>query len=314
MRELDILKKQKQKLRQNSVCLKKGTYILQDNLRTYIHSSCKKKELNFPVGERGIKHAIMRFIGKTFFRVKILNGGSVFSADAVYFSTVPNFDYKDMKFFDFSSNQKKVLTCCANQKRYDLYIKNRFLTESCFPLPMLLFKDDQKLIYAEELIEGVDWRRTEEKAVYGALFAFYRLFYKVDGGGVYSPTQKENDEVPQVLRLSEPVKVNLHHGDLSADNFRFTKDNKLYFFDFDHANIFPLFYDVFFLMFNEAIQGNFEGMKLLKSGEFDCYFEDKEERDLYLKAFMHRFWLVRLNGIVSEEYKNQYLKFYQQLL
>lgn len=317
MRGLDFFENQKMLMQKNSAFLKKGCYVLHDNLRTYLHTSVKNQDLAFPQGDSGKKYAVRRFLGRAFFKVRISRNGESFSADAVYFATVPDPAYKDVKFFDFTSSDKKVLTLCANQKRYDLYMKNRALYKEKFPLPVLLMKDDDNLSYAEELVEGISWRgeKERERKTYRALFKFYCHRYAEDDGENRLPEADENRLLPTELQINDNIKMYLHHGDLSADNFKITSKGKLYFFDFDHAKMFPMYYDIFFLIFNEAIiNGNFIGYELLKTGAFDEFFSGQSEKEKHLKAFLHRFWIVRLEGIVSNDHKMKFLNLYNRLM
>lgn len=316
MKKIKYFVDQKRRLLQNADCLKKGVYVLHRNLRTYLHLGTRHTPVNFPGGGYGMKPLLRYVIGLVFFSVYIPRDGEKFRADAIYFNTAPGPDYKDAKFFDYSSEEKQVLTLTGNKKRYALYAQNRQRFEHRFPLPRLLFQDADAGIYAEEIVNGFDWRRNEEteRRAYTALFGFYRRYYAEQPTQAYLPTKEENDRLPAALQISRPFQTVLQHGDLSADNFRLTRDNELFFFDFDHAALFPLYYDVFFLMFNEAlINGNPLGLMLLKNGEFDGFFTDNAEKEQYLQAFLHRFWLVRL-GCASQKYQARYWNVYQQLM
>ncbi len=316
MGAFDYFDHQKNLMKKNSTYLKKGKYVLHDNLHTYMHTQASEGIVVFPKGRKGKKNFVRKILGKVLYSVRVPKNGEKFCADAVYFATVPNPEYKDMKLFDFSSQGKRVLTLCANRKRYDLYIKNRNRVEDKFPLPRLLSNDAEGLSYTEELVSGISWQGEgeTEKKVYGALFRFFNSYYEKTEIRAFLPADSDNQNLPEGLIITENFGTALHHGDLSADNFKFSKEGGLYFFDFDHANTFPLYYDIFFLIFNEAvINGNLFGYELLKNGEFDKYFKNNDEKNKYLKAFFHRFYLVRLNGIASEEHKKKYLNYYKNL-
>lgn len=316
MSKLSYFVNQKKQLLKNTDYLKKGFYVLHNNLHTYLHLGTKHEAVKFPNGGTGLKHFFRLIVGRLFFTVYVPENGKKFRADSVYFTTVPNPNYRDAKFFDYCTNEKKVLTHCANTKRYDLYIKNRSKAAVIFPLPKLLYHNENELVYMEEIINSIDWQKDEDMSacVYNSLFNFYINYYSQCDGKSFSKSVEDNANLPSLLQMPEEITMTLHHGDLSADNFKFTRNKELFFFDFDHANLFPLYYDIFFLIFNEAIiNGNWSGYDLLKSGAFDNYFRNIAEKNLYLKAFMRRFWLDRLSG-VSERHKNNYLNLYKQLI
>ncbi len=314
MGALDNFQYQKKQMKRSSAYLKKGTYVLHDNLRTYLHTGADLSVVNFPKGGKGKKNLLRRILGKALYRVTVPCDGKTFSADAVYFATVPNPQYKDIKFFDFSPENRRVLTLCANERRYDLYMKNRARVENRFPLPKLTYYDSEKLAYTEELVDGIAWQGSDrEPAIYDALLAHYQKSYEANETEDFTPSAADCERLPDALKMQERFPVTLHHGDLSADNFKVSADGKLYFFDFDHANLFPLYYDVFFLMCNEAvINGNYTGTELFLQGAFDKYLGPGKYQ--YLKAFFHRFWLVRLEGIASPEHKEKYLNLYHKLI
>lgn len=314
---LTYLKNQKKSMKKNKRYLKKGFYILYGNSHTYWRIPIKNYNIFLPKERYGIKNILRNIIGKLFFGIRINRNGNDFLADIIYFATVPNLEYKDMKFFDLSSENKMVLTQCANQKRYDLYMTNHNKVEGKFPLPKLIRKDDQKLSYIEELVDGILWQgdKKKEKIVYNTLFEFFLNYYAQNNSENYTSGDRDNINLPLELTIEKNFSVILQHGDLSADNFKISIDKRLCFFDFDHADLFPLFYDIFFLIFNEAvINENYIGYELLKAGEFDKYFKSVQEKNIYLKAYMNQFWKMRLDGIASNEIKEKYLNLYKKLI
>lgn len=314
MRIFGYFSAQKRQLLANSDCLKKGLYYLHGNFRTYLYLGTRHNVIDFPEGSAGIKHAIKLLIGRIFYSVWIPKDGEKFQADAVYFANTGFLDDRDTKLFSYKSEDKTVLTRSIDRQHYSMYMSNRAKASKNFPLPDLIYQDDALCMYAERIVGGISWREDEERArlVYLKLFGFYKNYYSF--AKLCNYLISENERCAQPSEIQEPDKcmTALHHGDLSSDNFKVQENHEIIFMDFEHADFFPLYYDVFFLIFNEAVvNGNFFGYNLLLNGEFDGYFKNCSEKKNYLTAFMHCFWHRRLGRVNSETYKKLYLDLYK---
>ena len=128
--------------------LKKGVYVPHDNLRTYILKGYKLDDW-LPNSKHSLKNMIKILIARIFYSVRIRDNGTEFSAQAVYFANTPDHSNRDAKFFDYES--KRLRTICPNKARFDTYIHNWQYFKNYFPLPDLLFADEEHFVFAEKM-------------------------------------------------------------------------------------------------------------------------------------------------------------------
>lgn len=275
MKFLSDLKSNKRKILENKQFLKKGTYVLLPNMRTYVRLFGEKNaKRNFPTHQRGVKHCIYRFISLFFlFRVKT-NGE--FSGDIVYFSTCPDDFNRDCKVF--SSDKKQVLFICANEVRYNLYMNNRKRVESAFEMPTLIDSDSEKFYIIEEYIDHTQ-KETDSVKITERLFEFYDNYYSREDNKVLSSEHPEY--LCDGITAEQCPHLYLHHADLSKDNLIFVPaQDRLLFIDFDHENYYPPFYDIMFFILNQHFScGDSAPLELLLSGEYDSYINSYAKKN-----------------------------------
>lgn len=279
MKFLHNLKFQKDFLKQNQACLKKGTYVLHGNLRTYVLNKHMKGNW-FPTEKQSLKHMIKVLIARIFYSVRVPKDGDKFSAQAVYFSTVPQIYNRDAKFFDYEA--KKVRTICQNKIRYDLYMRNRVYFEQYFPMVQLLLADDERFVFEERMIDNKGVADGEWETVFRRIFDIYSAYYKTNGiDKIKTDYHCTNISNSVTSGISFSTVLYRQHGDLSSDNFMYDADKRLFFIDYDHANYYPIFFDLFFLIVNLYItKRNDIGIRLLINGLFDAYFRDAAEGEI----------------------------------
>jgi len=230
-------------------CLKRGLYVLLPNLHTYVCiNKYFKVKKEFPRGNKGLKQVIRRIIG-LFFSFYVSTSGD-FNGEIVYFSTISTPSYRDFKIF--SPSQKKLLISFANQVRADLYANNRKRSEKYFPLPIIYMFDKENLFAIEEYISCNKEINISLEAI-DSLFSFYYGYYeKCIQEGMYINTLEDDSKLLEKINAEECPILYMHHADLSVDNFIYLAEAKrvFIFFDFDHEDYYPPFYDIFFFLFD----------------------------------------------------------------
>lgn len=269
MRYLSQMKFYKHFLEENKDYLKRGIYVPSSNLRTYTLPQYRQDNW-FPSGKYTLKNIVKILIARAFYSVIVRKDGSKFSAQAIYFSNMPQQYNRDAKFFDF--DKKRIRTVCPNQKRYDLYMRNRLYFEKYFPMVDLLFADDEHYIYEEKIIEKMRVPDSEWNTVFRYLLGIYSAYYETPGIDQMHVAYQYKHLSNHIDKKGGEQVITLYrqHGDLSSDNFIYDVNGKVYFIDYDHANYYPAYYDLFFLMIHLYIwEGNDIGIKFLINGAFD---------------------------------------------
>ena len=312
MKFLSDLQFQKNFLKQHKAYLKKGVYVPHDNLRTYILKGYKLNDW-FPNSKHNLKNMIKILIARIFYSVRIRDNGTEFSAQAVYFSTVPQVYNRDAKFFNYE--EKKIRTICPNKVRYDLYMHNRGYFVKYFPMVDLLMSDDERFVFEERMIDNRGVADGEWETVFRSIFDIYSAYYKTNGIDKIK-TDYHCTNIPNYVPgcISFSTVLYRQHGDLSSDNFMYDADKRLFFIDYDHANYYPIFYDLFFLMVNLYIwKRNDIGISLLTNGAFDAYFSNVTEGetlcvyDAFLVFADYYLGLCKKDGL-SEEWQIKFEK------
>lgn len=270
MKFLSDLQFQKNFLKQHKAYLKKGVYVLHDNLRTYILKGYKLDDW-LPNSKHSLKNMIKILIARIFYSVRIRDNGTEFSAQAVYFANTPDHSNRDAKFFDYES--KRLRTICPNKARFDTYIHNWQYFKNYFPLPDLLFADEEHYVFDEKMIEKRSVPDSEWQTVFQTIFDIYSAYFNTPGidtkNVVYKCVYMKNEKNEH---SNQSITLYRQHGDLSADNFIYDADGKVFFIDYEHADYYPIFYDLFFLIVHSYVwENNDIGIKLLESGAFDSY-------------------------------------------
>lgn len=199
---------------------------------------------------------------------KAKTGNKQFDADAVYFNNAPT--VKNIKFFSKTS----VITVYLDKNNY-FFRKNHFCSATNYGYDSLNVEfDDDKCITHEPFVEKFGVKECDED-FYKELIQYYsKLFKKKTPEYIQDIIDiKKNSLTTSVKLYFDKIKYPcfLQHGDLSEDNVCF-KDKKISLIDFDWSGNYTPYYDVFFLAFNSAINGNDEYLNRLISGELDSLF------------------------------------------
>lgn len=254
METLKTLIYYKKELKKIDGYLKPGFYILNvNNGRSFIS---KRRNTALPVDKTSFARKVLLNLLKPFFIYKSKKYKKVFCGEAVYFNNTSG-KSTDIKIFDFHNN--KILTVFLNNERYYL-VKKKYIIGSCFfPTNQKAF-NDETFVSEEDIIDSF---RNENisKDCLTDLILFYKKLYK--NTGMINGIIKDNKYIC--------------HGDLSVDNFDYKKDRKKHFLfiDFDWISYNHKYYDVFFLIFNTAFNGNDQFIKYLYQQNTFKLFEEE---------------------------------------
>ena len=319
MKFLKDLRFQKNLLKKNKTCLKKGTYILHNNLRTYLLRGYSANSW-FPNAKYTLKNIAKLLIARFFYSITTRKNGTQFSAQAIYFSNELQSSNRDIKFFDYE--KKRVRTVCPNRLRYDSYMRNRSYFGKYFPLVDLLVTDEENLAFEERIIIKNDVSDSEWEPVLRKLFSIYSEYYKkkdIDKKQcvAYHCTHLSLYKIDRNEYLTTFYR---QHGDLSPDNFIYSASGSVYFIDYEHAGYYPYFYDLFFLMVNLYIwKDNHIGINLMIEGSFDDYFVNARENgiasiyDAFLIFADYFLGVYNKKGLPSE-WRAKYDRFFVEVL
>lgn len=258
-------------------------------------------------------------IARIFYSVIAAENGTEFSAQAVYFANTPDHSNRDAKFFDYEN--KTVRTLCPNKVRYDTYIHNWEYFKNYFPLVNLLSADEEHFVFDEKMIEKRSVPDREWETVFLTIFGIYSAYFHTPGVDKKDVVYKCS-YMPNCDNENSKFSITLYrqHGDLSADNFIYDKDGKLFFIDYEHADYYPCFYDLFFLIVHSCVWKNNDiGIKLLESGAFDSYFNGGIESgissvyDAFFIFSDYYLGVCKKSG-VPEAWLNKYTKFFCDIL
>ncbi|MFZ3591236.1 hypothetical protein ACOI1C_18825 [Bacillus sp. DJP31] len=200
--------------------------------------------------------------------------------------------YRDRKIFDLENN--KVLTIYLDKKGYHTVLTDHDLFREYFPMPTIIWADDQQLTTIEELISFHpvnQWKEEDLQFVMEDIFirSFY-YFNECLSKRVYSfttaidiintlPNREEvnfikNKINPDLLELEIPVLT--LHGDLWAANTLLVKGktNQVKYIDWEFSNEFTFFYDFFMMMWLDVYMKNrFELINSYVNGDYDQHFK-----------------------------------------
>ena len=272
MKFFDDMRFQKEYLEKHRSYLKKGKYVLCGNLRAYTLKELQKGNW-FPSEKSSLENRVKVWIARAFYSVRVRQDGSEFCAQAVYFSNMPKVYNRDAKFFDYE--HKKILTVCPHEKRYEMYMRHRSWFEPYFPMVDLLAADPERFVFEERIVDKKKVAKDEWESVFHTLFEIYSKYYPAPG-----ILQKAEDYPCAHFsdlafgRQTFSTVLYMQHGDLSSDNFIYDTSGSIYIIDYDNANYYPYFFDMFFLIMNLYIwEDNDAGVRLLLDGAFDRYFD-----------------------------------------
>ncbi|MGX6446052.1 hypothetical protein ACWM35_22850 [Neobacillus sp. K501] len=249
--------------------------------------------------------------------------------------------YNDSKIFDLSHN--KVLSIFSTEQAYRSVIEIYDFFKEYFPMPVILLKNDKRLLVMEELVHFQPvhtWMKEDYLYVMNDVFKrhFYYLKSYSNSIDLYRTPEAivnslENhheiryisDQIhPDLLPLNFPyIKL---HGDLWTSNCLLIKgdNHQIKYIDWEYSNTLIFFYDIFTMMWLEVYMNNNDIYiaKYLK-GEyddvfnnlfsfFDMKFEEKLRLD-YLNIYLLNFFYERLIHF-DPEAKLAYLYQYKKLL
>lgn len=275
--------------------LQGGMYVIHPNLRSYVKLGNKKNPY-LPSGDSGRKWLFMYITSFLFTRLVIKGKKDGF--EFVYFSNMPEVDYRDIKMF--SIRNAKVLTICQSKRRYERIIAKKEFVGCYFPLPNWReIKGLQDLCLEEELIELQNRQKIIKKDYLLKLVSFYVNYFSV----------VKND-----VRYCKDG-LYYQHGDLSIDNVFVNRDGELLFIDFDHSDYLPAFYDVFYQIVNNYIKNDdAAAIDLLRDSNVIRLIEKFEQKSalFYFQAYINTF-LMRPFVPMSESVRLQYSDIFDKI-
>lgn len=213
----------------------KGIYRINKNMRTFVKNN---DDLVLWPSAPNSRRQKLAFKVLKLFPVFILKSGRAFNGSAVYFANNPDIEKADMKIFDFK--KKQILTICPSYERFKMVIEQKMNAKEYFPVPELYECDDEALSYLEQFKKHDDDNKNCDK-LFDDVFQWYMTYYF-------------NSEVIKKQRIRfDDINIPMYfqHGDLSEDNVIIS--NGLFFIDFDKPGMYPIFYDLFYLALNIAV-------------------------------------------------------------
>lgn len=235
-----------------------------------------------------------------------------------------------IKVFDF--NNKKVLTFYMNPAKYMLNRENSLYFKSYFNIPELLYTDDKRCIMIERLVRSKPVDASALNDVIKRVFVCYNhYFIKVKESCSYdcmtfdSVLHDKEDEISDFILRNiddELKKVEYPylklHGDLWLPNIIMDEDKgEIYYIDFEMADAYVFFYDLFWLITEQAfIKNKFSLIRNYLLGDYDHYFmnifhifglEFNTLRRLdYLNIFFLEFYMKRWRTSGSKKMVRQF--------
>lgn len=240
-------------LRNNKNLLKSGIYVLHPNLRTFIRLSFRSNDnINLPITPiKGFKFRLMGIV-RIFFTQIVLSRKSEFNGEVVYLSNTPDLDKREIKVFNLQSNE--VYVKLQDRHTYNNFISLYNKVSDKFNVPEVIDFNNDILSYTLRFI------RNKTDIVYSDiiienLLSFYNQYYHQN-----NPTHIEiiNEDAFHRVGISPYYKdyrhsLFLHHGDLSRDNLIFSHDDDVFLIDFEHADNYPPYYDIFYYLVNTMV-------------------------------------------------------------
>ncbi len=222
-------------LRKYSKYLKNGLFYLNyKNGRSFVSN---KQHIGM-LPKDGQSRKLLLFLRTLSFCLPYINtvGKKRFQGEAVYFNNSSK-EPSEIKVFNYGKGV--MMTIYFSKARYE-QVKSLYETiHDLFPTPKKQFNDLENYII-EEIVEGWGRDNVSEEA-FCALIEFYNLWF-----------QKEL--LANNFKVIDGNAYYLQHGDLSLDNFNYSKDgHKLLFIDFDWLNYYPKYYDLFFKFLIQTI-------------------------------------------------------------
>src|SRR5690625_1552981 len=211
-------------------------------------------------------------------------------AGTVYLPANNQGENSDAKFFDFENN--KVMSILSSEFNYNKKIDDYKRFRKYFPIPTILWGDNQRFLIVEDLIEfrsSRSWMKEERSFINDIFHRYIKYFHECKRNDDFIMTTPKflfekltNDHIKTYLLknisdelMNKKIPLIKTHGDLWSGNVLLEKGKSSYYYiDWEHATEFSLFYDIFWFMQNEAIyHNNYSLFDNYINGVFDEHFK-----------------------------------------
>lgn len=287
--------------KKNARYFSQGKYIFNDTINILLkNDSFTKTRMNELLQINYYYNSIYRLIAWIFKRIFYRKGITVSNdhkrlkgfTGTVYLPVGSTKGYSDIRIFDFTNN--KVLTILTNKNDYFKLIGNYDHFKEHFPIPSILWTNEEELLIMEELViyQPINnWVEDDFSYVMRETFKRYHEYFNFcKTKGMYTfqtpfelfnslPEDAQVDLIKkeinsELLELKAPfIKL---HGDLWTSNILLIKvgeEKQLKYIDWEWSSDFLFFYDVFMMMWNEVvIRNNYLYIEKYVKGEYDDYF------------------------------------------
>lgn len=327
----------------NSKYLSNGNYSYSNSLKyLYLNSVDTLDELinileNDPINTVSIKSSVFKkiFLPRQILIMDKLNEKSNQFIGSIYLFSLEN---KEDKIFDLEN--EKVMSILTYESDYNNKLKTYDFFKEYFTIPKIV--SFEKKIIVEEFIPSKDiWSLEDRNSIMeNLLFRYLKYFEKnktyneiiyknanyllnltktEEAKGFFKKTMSK-----QIMATEFPT-IRLH-GDLRKNNILLdSKKEGIYIIDWENTANYFIFYDLFFLMYHEAIyNNNYTIIKKYALGEYDKCFEsifaiynlkyDKDKKVEYFNVFLleHYIKKVNQNSLILNKYNeiNDFFKKY----
>lgn len=197
----------------------------------------------------------------------------------------------DAKIFDFSN--RLVLTIYSSKSNMNKKITAYNLYKKSFQIPEIKYIDEQNNIILEKLIEIIpeeDWKEEDYEQLISYVFSSYKSYsnncesqasFTMQRPWNLMTSKRDKAKIIDLLKLDRTDElINSEfpllkiHGDLWSANVLLTATEKpdYYLIDWEYADEYLFFYDIFWLMKDEAFSNN-------NFYYIDNYFNGKYDQD-----------------------------------
>lgn len=289
----------------SSEYLVQGEYVFDDFL-TYIHlkdesisakaNNLFKNSYTAIISKKSSLKMAFIFIIKYIFFNKVIVNKKTETDDNFFRGTVylPVGNGEEVRIFDLLNN--KISLIFSDRESYNDKINNYRNFQQYFSMPALLSYNNEKLLIIEEYIDFVpnhSWRKEDYLYVMEDIFNREINYFekcKKKCNYIFRTPLSLLEELPNNNEFIDFIKNNIKqelmnikfpflklHGDLWISNILLKKEdiNKVYYIDWEYSKDFIMFYDLFFMILNEAyINNNYIYIEKYILGEYDGNFEE----------------------------------------
>lgn len=330
----------------NTKYMLSGTYVLDESIKYMTRDDEDTKTRAYKMLQTDYYpffiRVIIYFLRRTLFRKKVIIPEqdlylSEFSGNVLRPVRSSN-GYSDSKIFDLKHN--KVLSIFTDRKEYSTVVQTYDFFNRHFPMPNILWTNEDRLLIMEELVlfqPKNTWEEEDYEWVISDLFKRYYVYFnecKTKGNFTYkSPTELlnpliANSEIQFIGSTIHPELIDMKipylklHGDMWTSNTLLLKAEKtqIKYIDWEYSKDFWFFYDLFNMMWLEYyVNNNFSYVKRYITGDYDedfkkifslfhLHFQPEFKLD-YLNLFFLNFFkerLVNLNEVDKKDSLNKY--------